>query len=201
MNKTLSFYQASWKKDKVLFTNDFFYRKNISGGSNSSDADYAASRVGADSSWDAFSYIGLFGFHVGEWRVQTNLRAQVTDEPLISGEQFGVGGQNTVRGFSEREVTGDSGVYASLELWTPKWRSFDFLGFLDYGDVSRENPLPGEIDAQNISSTGIGIRWTSPSNNWSFKLDLAHVLEGVDRVPDATQDGDNRAHFSLVYRR
>jgi hemolysin activation/secretion protein len=51
----------------------------------------------------------------------TTLRAdgQWASEPLISNEQFGIGGVNSVRGYREGEVFGDTGWHVSLEQQTP----------------------------------------------------------------------------------
>ena len=51
----------------------------------------------------------------------TTIRAdgQWASEPLISTEQFGIGGVNSVRGYHEGEVFGDTGWHMSLEQKTP----------------------------------------------------------------------------------
>jgi hemolysin activation/secretion protein len=51
----------------------------------------------------------------------TSLRAdgQWASEPLVSPEQFGAGGVNSVRGYHEGEVFGDAGWHVSLEQQTP----------------------------------------------------------------------------------
>jgi outer membrane protein assembly factor BamA len=51
----------------------------------------------------------------------TTIRAdgQWASEPLISNEQFGAGGVNSVRGYQEGEVFGDTGWHVSLEQQTP----------------------------------------------------------------------------------
>ena len=36
---------------------------------------------------------------------------------LISGEQFGLGGAHSIRGFEERELSADKGIQASLEIY------------------------------------------------------------------------------------
>jgi len=46
---------------------------------------------------------------------------QVASEPLISNEQFGAGGVNSVRGYREGEVFGDDGWRASIEQKTPAY--------------------------------------------------------------------------------
>ena len=63
---------------------------------------------------------------------------QWTRDPLISGEQFGMGGQDSVRGFYERESANDVGARISAELYSPDigerigtgWRA-RLLGFFD----------------------------------------------------------------------
>ena len=51
----------------------------------------------------------------------TTIRAdgQWAGQPLISTEQFGIGGVNSVRGYHEGEVFGDTGWHMSLEQKTP----------------------------------------------------------------------------------
>jgi hemolysin activation/secretion protein len=38
----------------------------------------------------------------------------------VPGELFGVGGAQSVRGYEERELAGDSGLQASFEFTTPE---------------------------------------------------------------------------------
>jgi hemolysin activation/secretion protein len=45
--------------------------------------------------------------------------AQWASEPLVSNEQFGSGGVNSVRGYHEGEVFGDEGWRVDCELKTP----------------------------------------------------------------------------------
>ena len=48
--------------------------------------------------------------------LSARLDGQWSDEPLIPGEQFGIGGARSVRGYEEREASGDSGFFVSAEL-------------------------------------------------------------------------------------
>ncbi len=195
-------YRNSWKTGKLVFSNELFAAINLSGGSFNSDADYAASRAGASQDWKALRYHGSVNIPLKEWTVAGQIFAQQSDEPLITGEQFGIGGQRSVRGFEERELTGDSGVFTSLQLFAPPYKGVNLLGFLDYGTVSRKNPLEGEIADDAISSAGLGVRWVSRNFRWTLELDLAHVLQGSDPLgPGQTRDGDHRAHFNLLYKR
>lgn len=53
------------------------------------------------------------------WTLSVHGDAQWASEPLISNEQFGSGGVNSVRGYHEGEVFGDTGWRTSMELKTP----------------------------------------------------------------------------------
>ena len=58
----------------------------------------------------------------GEWKLALRADGQWASEPLISNEQFGVGGINGVRGYREGEVFGDMGWRITSELKTPPHR-------------------------------------------------------------------------------
>ncbi|HZI32843.1 MAG TPA: POTRA domain-containing protein, partial [Candidatus Binatia bacterium] len=53
------------------------------------------------------------------WIASLRADGQWASEPLISNEQFGAGGVNSVRGYHEGEVFGDTGWHVSLEQQTP----------------------------------------------------------------------------------
>lgn len=46
-------------------------------------------------------------------------QGQISDQPLISSEQFGLGGFDSVRGYLESENVGDNGLMGSFELRSP----------------------------------------------------------------------------------
>ena len=53
------------------------------------------------------------------WPLSIRFEGQAASEPLISNEQFGLGGVNNVRGYKEGEVFGDAGWRLGLEQKTP----------------------------------------------------------------------------------
>jgi hemolysin activation/secretion protein len=53
------------------------------------------------------------------WVLSARANGQWANEPLISNEEFGAGGVNSVRGYHEGEVFGDTGWHLSLEQQTP----------------------------------------------------------------------------------
>ena len=54
-----------------------------------------------------------------DWVLSLRARGQVADQPLVATEQFGAGGVDTVRGYLDREKTGDDAYLMQVELQTP----------------------------------------------------------------------------------
>lgn len=54
------------------------------------------------------------------WPATLRADGQWASEPLISNEQYGAGGINSVRGYREGEVFGDTGWHVTLEQQTPE---------------------------------------------------------------------------------
>ena len=107
----------------------------------------------------------------GRGMVFAKVDAQIASGALVSAEQMGVGGANSVRGFREREYLGDHGVTATLEYRTPLLvgalgslvgsktpdERLQFVAFCDLGWAGIEKPLSGEEDAF-LASLGVGLR-------------------------------------------
>ena len=171
---------------------------NVSGGSDNEDEDYELTRAGAEAGWSLVRFGGDYSYYfTNRWRFTGRLDAQVSSEPLIPGEQFGVGGMSSLRGFEERSVQGDSGTSLRLEGWAPPWSDYglQFIGFIDLANVTLEDAQIGEEDDVSPASVGLGLRW-----NWkqqlSLNLDFGSITEGVGDQ----KDGDSKTHFSLIYR-
>jgi hemolysin activation/secretion protein len=64
------------------------------------------------------TYTRTFMF-LTNWITSFHADGQWASEPLISNEQFGIGGVNSVRGYHEGESFGDTGFHLSLEQHTP----------------------------------------------------------------------------------
>ena len=180
----------------------FEYVANLGGGRASNDTAYAASRFGADPNWDAFRY-GVDANYTfgGGWSFLGRLRGQEASEPLIPGEQFGLGGPFSLRGLRDREVAGDRGMSLNLELYTPGWEGIQPFVFYDTGWRKYVTPVAGIPDSDSASSIGVGARWA-----WERKLEvsasLATVLNGVSLGPgvNATDSGHVKLNFALFYR-
>jgi hemolysin activation/secretion protein len=169
----------------------------LSGGRANDDASYMAARVGAERKWEAYRY-GLDATHsiAGRWSGTARLRGQYAHEPLIPGEQIGIAGMTAVRGFREREVTGDKGYYVNLDAnGPPIWADLVPLAFYDFGERTHVVPVVGASSHEHISSAGAGVRW-----KWrraDVSVTWAHVLNGV---AGGTPRDYDKLLFSLFYR-
>ena len=173
------------------------YVQNLSSGRANSAASYATARVGADQSWNAWRW-GVdanYAFADG-WAIAGRLRGQHASEPLIPGEQFGVGGVGSVRGLRDRESSGDQGYTATLEVTAPPVYSVTPYAFHDFGQRKHVIPVAATTQSDHASSVGLGLRW-----NWEKGLDInvtyAHVLNGI---AGGTPRGYDKLNFSLFYR-
>jgi hemolysin activation/secretion protein len=106
-------------------------------------------------------------------------QGQIADQPLISSEQFSLGGLETVRGYLESETLGDYGAAGTVELRSPnvaphfeqtlpnppgdpvKFNAFNdwrFFAFVDAGRVRIKDPLSEQQREFDLASYGLGTR-------------------------------------------
>jgi hemolysin activation/secretion protein len=135
--------------------------------------------------------------------LEIKLDGQVADQPLISNEQFAAGGMDSVRGYKESEVMGDSAFHGSVELVSPDLAPKVGLGarfqitpyiFYDFAALWVKDPLPGQDDAMNIQGAGAGIR------GYLFKA-LEYQVDGAFALVDTNKirRGDHQVHFKVKY--
>lgn len=177
--------------------------KNIPGGNDGDRVAFNLARTGAKASYTIFRAGANLNYPFGSgWELQALADGQSTSDALVPGEQYGLGGLNSVRGFKEREVSNDSGYRATVEVYSPSFASalklsnsrLRAVAFYDMGYVKRNKTQPGEIGATGIASIGAGLRY-SLGKNLNARFDYAYVLDGASTRPD----GEQRGHFSVVY--
>lgn len=164
-------------------------------GDHNNQADYSLVRQNANQDWNVLRYGGNVSVNVRQWLIQTIFTAQYTNDPLISGEQLGVGGSYDVRGYQERETSADRGQIVKFEITTPAWQHINLFAFYDYGHGSLETHSFGRLNDWSLSSTGVGASWQW-QNYVQAKLAVANALDNAV----TTRAGDSRIHASIVLR-
>ena len=166
----------------------------------SSDSEFGDKRYNARGNYIVFS-AGLereqnlpFGMSLS-----AKVNGQLADQPLISNEQYIVGGMMSVHGYLENEASGDDALQGNFVLASP-----DLSGALDSGDklkinlrtfydvayLSKIDPLPGEDREITLQGTGAGIRllW---NDRIEAQLDWGLALQATDD----TDTGESRVYF------
>jgi hemolysin activation/secretion protein len=163
---------------------------------------FAAKRFGADPNYFIFRP-GLQRQQIlpGNWSLVGKIDGQLASGPLITNEQYGAGGIDSVRGYTESERLGDDGVRGSLELRTPQLltqraprvqQSYLFL-FADGARLKTVDPLPDQQSEFHMASFGAGFR---------FKLaGLSCDLDGARAASEGfvTRAGSYSAQFRVNY--
>lgn len=132
------------------------------------------------------------------------LDGQVSDQALISNEQYTAGGMESVRGYRESEVSGDSALHGVTELAAPDLAPVFGMGegfrinpyaFFDFALLWIKDPLPEQQRELNLQGTGVGMRG-SLFRNLEFQVDWGMALAETSY----TAYGDSRVHFRVKYQ-
>jgi len=100
----------------------------------------------------------------GNFGLTLGLGGQWTDEPLLSSEQFALGGRRFGRAYEPAELAGDRSLAARIEpayFGRPAGalQSWQLYGFWDGGTVwYQDDPVSGRRPAQSLASAGFGTR-------------------------------------------
>jgi hemolysin activation/secretion protein len=174
--------------------------RNIPGGGDSSQAAFTASRPGSSASYSVLRAGGAYLQALPrDFLFRAVFNAQYTNDLLVPGEQFGMGGVYSVRGFLEREVVHDMGLQGSVEAYTPdfgkrfsdRW-SMRALVFADAASGSDNEPVRGPDN--ELSSVGLGLQ-VAQGKQLALRLDWAYVTQGAGTRPT----GSDRLHFAAAY--
>ncbi len=163
--------------------------QNIPGGNDGKEEDWRNGIVARQAVTDDYT-IFRYGFNYAlqfrnEWQMRVGFNGQYTNHALISGEQFGLGGPDSVRGYQLREVSNDRGYSAQAELYTPDFArkvglsdtyKVRALAFYDWGAAQRNKPVPGDIVRDSLASIGLGVRFTY-AKMVNLRFDVAQILQ------------------------
>ena len=128
---------------------------------------------------------------IDNWTTLFRADGQWASEPLISPEQFGAGGVNSVRGYHEGEVFGDTGWHLSLEQQTPPHvvgsvydgTPLTVRGsfYMDYARVYLIDP-GGRQGSTPLWGTGFGFS-ASAGSHWQAQLLFSWPLLSAGTTP------------------
>lgn len=123
---------------------------------------------------------------------------QLSTDSLLTLEQFGLGGQSTVRGYRQDQLLTDNGVLGSIELRLPVLREptndllLQLTPFLDVGHGWNHN---GDTpDLEMLLGIGTGILLTI-NENLTARFDWGIPLTSVDSDGNSLQE--NGLYFSI----
>ena len=167
----------------------------LGGGNDSISAN--SNRSGATNNWDALRLGADVTMPLpANWVGTARFKGQLSGQPLVPGEQFGIGGAQSVRGLNERVLSGDTGWQASFKARSQVYLENTFgLVFYDTGQVRRHNDLVTPFAA--ASGLGFGLRWRM-GNNLAANVDVAHVRSGLANLPAGTSR--DKVHFALSWK-
>ena len=206
-------YNGLWRmpSSELGFYGNFSH--NIAGGNDGNNFDVppygflSPARAGATAQYyilrAGVNYTMLFA---KEWQLRAVLNGQYTDDALVPGEQFGFGGPDSVRGFSNREVSNDKGYAGSVEVYTPeliskfgwKWKDVKarLLAFYDTGTTGRNKFQAGDPPGETGSSAGIGLRMAA-GKSFNLRVDFAQVINSAGN--QAKYDQMLNASMAIIF--
>jgi hemolysin activation/secretion protein len=126
---------------------------------------------------------------------------QLADGALLPLEQFGLGGQQSVRGYRQDALLTDNGALLSAELRVPIVRVPEWQGllqlspFIDVGTAWNSGDSP-DPEPNTLVGAGIGLLWRQ-GDNFLARIDWGIPLVSVDSSGSSLQE--NGLYFSLVY--
>ena len=128
---------------------------------------------------------------------------QLTDDRLLTMEQFSIGGHASVRGYRENQLVRDYGAFVSAETRISVWNNSSGASFADlalFADAGRgrNNSSDASTIPEDLASIGAGILGRLYAH-WVYRLYWAHPLKQFDTDLDADLQ-DEGLHFSLGYQ-
>lgn len=148
---------------------------------------------------DSFSYLRgsttlLWPVAQGDYTYSGELVAQSSTDELTGSEQFSAGGINSVRGFHQDAIYGNTGLYLRNQISArPKiqgqWQTTPAF-FLDIGHI--KNPATIDWSRNQVAGTGISL-----GIEYGKQLSLELVLARALSRPAELSENKNQAHFKL----
>lgn len=136
---------------------------------------------------------------VGDIAAYVAVRGQLADRPLLSSEEFALGGAYRLRGYDFREVAGDSGVHAHAELRYTVPRDatpIDFLQFYGFVEGGEVWDIASSVGEGSLFSAGPGLR--ARIGRFDFEVEGGFPLGGTgEQTPDKDPEVNVRAGLNF----
>lgn len=135
------------------------------------------------------------------WQLVGRLRAQAASERLLFSETLGFGGYDSIRGYDQRDFSGDHGYILNVEFGPKPWKycwgdrrqTLRAYGLFDIGTAWVESPRDSfEPEDETLTSIGVGMRWNIAERT-NLRLDYAY---GFNSSP--LFDSGDRIHVGFV---
>jgi hemolysin activation/secretion protein len=126
---------------------------------------------------------------------------QLSTDDLVSLERFSLGGVDTVRGYRQDSLLGDSGILTSAEVripfyrWSQNQSSLSAVPFVDFG-TTWSNSDDESQEKDTVASLGLGLR-LDIFDTLNARLDYGIPLIEVKDNDDTLQE--KGIYFSLEY--
>ncbi len=129
-------------------------------------------------------------------------QGQLAAAPLLSSEEFGVGGTTIGRGYDSSEIVGEDGISGKLELqWNEPKKiqyidDYQLFSFYDIGRVWNQDATTSAGKSESIASIGLGARADiTKATKASFGVALP-----LTRKVDATNNNAYRLYFNISHK-
>ncbi len=193
-------YDGNWRSETSVTSLSSAIHFSVRGLGNDAQ-EFAQKRAGAKADY-LYLTSELKHLQTLPWDLRLAARAsgQLANSPLISNEQFAVGGQQSVRGYYQTQQLGDDGANLSFELQSPALNQWDFAqnlrahAFLDYGYLWVQKPLVPNPSNYKLAGTGVGLRMQL-FKHFVSELDWAFPLYSQGTV----NAGNQRIDFRFAY--
>lgn len=191
----------SWGGENFL---NFKLSLGINGLGASSNNDPLRSRTNANSNFVSVYANALrrqsLSMIADDLRIVVGFQGQYSPDPLLSGEEFGLGGPVFLRAYDYYDIAGDYGIAARVELQyslpfknKKVFNAVELFAFYDIGKIWNHDPLWYELSEGSLASAGGGFRLTV----FRYLFGSLYAAQPLTRDVTANQNRDTRYFFQL----
>jgi hemolysin activation/secretion protein len=127
---------------------------------------------------------------------------QLSDRPLVSSEQFSIGGPDTIRGYRQNLLLANSGAVFTAEARIPLLRVPKVAGllqitpFFDFGTAFNQGAASTET-ATSLATLGLGLQWQMARR---FFVRFEYGVPLISRPSTGNSLQERGFTFSVIFR-